>query len=128
MVKQVDGLFTCSWKYSLYDMIRGCYVSLPFYMQIHWTASFPLSPLLPQGLLYFIQFDLAPTIQSCNLMSCTISIWHGDTISSIFLYDTHLCATHMTTSSIRGVQIHIYLVSSTTDPLCQSAVVFNLYQ
>ena len=46
-------------------------------------------------------------------------------ISSILLYDTHLCATHMTTSSIRGVQIHIYLVSSTTDPLHQSTVVLK---
>ena len=33
------------------------------------------------------------------------------------LYDTHLRATHMTTSSIGGVQIPIYLVSSTTDSL-----------
>ena len=33
------------------------------------------------------------------------------------MYDTHLRATHMTTSSIGGVQIPIYLVSNTTDSL-----------
>ena len=38
-------------------------------------------------------------------------------ILPIPLNDTHLGATHMTTSSIRGVQISIYLVSSATDSL-----------
>ena len=38
-------------------------------------------------------------------------------ILSIPLYDIHLRATHTTTSSIGGVQISIYLVSSTTDSL-----------
>ena len=33
------------------------------------------------------------------------------------LYDTHLRATHTTTSSISGVQIPIYLVSNATDSL-----------
>ena len=44
------------------------------------------------------------------------------------MYDTHLRATHTTTSSTRGVQIPIYLVSSTTDSLWQSTVVLKLYQ
>ena len=33
------------------------------------------------------------------------------------LYNTHLKATDMTTGSIGGAQIHIYLVSSTTNSL-----------
>ena len=64
-----------------------------------------------------LQFDLADAISSCCLLPCTISIWHCDMILFILLYDTHLRATHTTTSSIGGVQIPIYLVSSTTDSL-----------
>ena len=37
-------------------------------------------------------------------------------------------ATTMTSTSIRGVTIPIYLVISTMDSLCQSAVVLKLYQ
>lgn len=70
------------------------------------------------GLLYFIWFDLASVIPSCHLMACMISIWCCDMISSILLYDIHLSATHMTTSSIKGVQIPISLVNSATNSLC----------
>ena len=49
-------------------------------------------------------------------------------ILPVLLYDTHLRATHTTTSSIRGAQIPIYLVSSTTDSLRRSAVILKLYQ
>ena len=44
------------------------------------------------------------------------------------VYDIHLRATTTTTVGIRGVTIHIGLVSSTTDSLRRSAVLFNLYQ
>ena len=44
------------------------------------------------------------------------------------MYDTHLRATHTTTSSIRGVQIPIYLVSDATDSLQRSVAVLKLYQ
>ena len=64
-----------------------------------------------------LQFNLADTIPSCHLTSCTISIWRRDMILPSPLYDTHLRATHTTTSSIGGVQIPIYLVSSTMDSL-----------
>ena len=44
------------------------------------------------------------------------------------VYDTHLRATHTTTSSIGGVQISIYLVNDATDSLQQSVAVLKLYQ
>ena len=44
------------------------------------------------------------------------------------MYDTHLRATYMTTSSIRGVQIPIYLVSNATDSLQRNVAVLKLYQ
>jgi hypothetical protein len=70
------------------------------------------------GLLYLLRSNLIFTIRSCRLMPCTISIWCCDMILPIPMYDTHLRATDMTTSSIGGAQIHIYLVNSTTDSLC----------
>ena len=75
-----------------------------------------------------LRYNLADAIPSYGVMSCTISIWRCNTIWPVLLYDTHLRATHTTTSSIRGVQIPIYLVSSTTDSLRWSAVVLKLYQ
>ena len=90
---------------------------LPYYTQIRRTAFFPLSPHPLTRAHVLLQFNLTDAIPSYCLLSCTISIWHCDTISSILLYDIHLRATHMTTSSIGGVQIPIYLVSSTTDSL-----------
>ena len=49
-------------------------------------------------------------------------------ILPILLYDIHLRATCTTTSSIRGVQISIYLVINTTDSLWQSIAVLKMYQ
>ena len=66
-----------------------------------------------------LRSNLAETIPSCCLLSCTIFIW---------CHDTHLRATHTTTSSIRGVQIPIYLVSDATDSLQRSVAVLKLYQ
>ena len=94
------------------------------------TSDFPF-PLLPHPHIracVLLQFNLTATILSYCLMPCTISIWCCDTILSIPMYDTYLRATYTTTSSIRGVSIPIYLVSSTTDSLWRSVVVFNLYQ
>ena len=41
------------------------------------------------------------------------------------MYDINLRATHTTIPSIRGVTIPIYLVSSATDSIRQSVVVFK---
>ena len=102
------------WYNSLFAFATGgnlLQFSFPssYYTQIHQTASFlsscPLTRacilydliLLPHALydIYLmLQFDLA-----------------------IPMYDTHLRATHTTTSSTRGVQISIYLVSSIMDSL-----------
>ena len=90
---------------------------LPYYMQICWTASFPLFSLPFIGLLYLLQFNLTFTIPTYCLVSCTISIWCCNMISPALIYDTHLRATDMTTNSIGGAQILIYLVNSTTDSL-----------
>ena len=100
--------------------------SLPYYMQTCWTAPFLYPPSSHRDNV-LLQFDLTATISSCHLTSCMISIWCCNTILSIPMYNIHLRATHTTTSSSRGVQIPIYLVSSTTDSLCRSTVVFNLY-
>ena len=89
---------------------------------------FPLLPHPHIRACVLLWFNLTATILSYCLMPCTISIWCCNTILSIPMYDTYLRATYTTTSSIRGVSIPIYLVSSTTDSLWQSIVVFNLYQ
>ena len=86
-------------------------------MQTHQTAS-SLSPLSYHRACVLLQFDLTVVISSYRLVLCTISIWCCDTILPHPVYDIHLRATDMTTSSIGGVQIHIYLVNRTTDSLC----------
>ena len=72
-------------------------------------------PLLRASVLLWS--DLTDMIPSHHLMPCMISIWQRNMILPALLYDTHLGATHTTTSSIGGVQIPIYLVSSTTESL-----------
>ena len=66
-------------------------------------------------------------IRSCGFL-CTI--WSRGSLCMIQslhldLYDIYLWATHTTILSIRGVTIPIYLVSSATDSIRQSAVVFK---
>ena len=105
-----------------------CFLSLrPTTHRYIGLSSFFSPPSFPQAPV-LLRFNLADTISSYCLMPCTISIWYCDIILPILLYDTHLRATHTTTGSIGGVQIPIYLVSSTTDSLWQSAVVLKLYQ
>ena len=77
--------------------------------------SFP-SPPSSHRASVLLRSNLAETIPSCCLLSCTIFIW---------CHDTHLRATHTTTSSIGGVQIPIYLVSSATDSIRSRVVLFK---
>ena len=76
-----------------------------------------LLPSLPHpltGLLYF--YDLILPTRSHLVTSCPVRYSSGVAIRSL-MYDTHLQATHTTTSSIGGVQIPIYLVSNAMDSL-----------
>ena len=86
-------------------------------MQIHRTALVSFLPHPSPRANVLLQSDLVDMISSCYLMPCTISIWCCDMILPELLYDMHLRATHTTTSSIRGVQIPIYLVSNAMDSL-----------
>ena len=67
-----------------------------------------------KGLLYF--YDLILLTRFHLTASCPVRYASGIVIRSL-MYDIHLRATHTTTSSIGGVQIPIYLVSSATDSL-----------
>ena len=120
---QVQSLFlffsTCTFSplHARQSVMRHiCYDSffLPYYTQIRRTASFlsPPHPLI--GLLYF--YDLILLMRSHLATSRPVRYISSVEIRST-MYDTHLRATHTTTSSIRGVQIPIYLVSNTTDSL-----------
>ena len=64
-------------------------------------------------------YTRAAVLQFHLVTTCPVQYRSGIAIQ-ISLYDTHLRATHMTTSSSRGVQIPIYLVISTTDSLQQA--------
>ena len=66
------------------------------------------------GLLY--SYDLILLMRFHLVASCHVRYESGVAIRSL-MYDTHLRATHTTTSSIGGVQITIYLVSNATDSL-----------
>ena len=77
------------------------------------------------GLLYF--YDLILLTRSYLATSCPVRYTSSVAIRST-MYDTHLRATHTTSSSIRGVQIPIYLVSDATDSLQRSVAVLKLYQ
>ena len=82
---------------------------------LHADTSDCLLSSLPHpltGPLYF--YDLIWLKRSHPVASCLVRYSSGVTIRSP-MYDTYLRATHTTTSSIGGVQIPIYLVSSATD-------------
>ena len=103
--------------------------SFPFAL-LHTDMLDCLPSFLPHPLpraYVLLQFDLMDTISSCRLVPCMISIWCCDMILLSPMYNIHLRATDMTTSSIGGDQIHIYLVSGTTDSLHPNAAVYNLY-
>ena len=92
-----------------------CYI-LPFAL-LYADTSDCLLPPLPHpltGLLYF--YDLILLMRSHLVASCPVRYASSVAIRSP-MYDTHLRATHTTTSSIGGVQIPIYLVSNATDSL-----------
>ena len=84
---------------------------------LHADTSDCLLSSLPHprtGPLYF--YDLILLTRSYLVASCPVRYPSGVVIRSL-MYDTHLRATHTTTSSIGGVQIPIYLVSDATDSL-----------
>ena len=107
-------------------MIPTCYIFLFALLYADTSDCFPSSiphPLI--GLLYF--YDPIWLTRSYLVASCLVRYSSGVVIRSL-MYDTHLRATDTTTSSIRGVQIPIYLVSNTTDSLQRSVAVLKLYQ
>ena len=76
------------------------------------SLSFLPHPLT--GPLYF--YDLILLTRSHLVASCSVRYASSVAIRPL-VYDTHLRATHTTTSSIGGVQISIYLVNDATDSL-----------
>ena len=108
----------CPWYQNHWSQ-ELCYVFFLLALLHTDTLNCPLS-FLPHPLTrayVLLRSNLADMIPSYCLMTCTISIWCCNMILLILLYNTHLGATHTSTSSIGGVQIPIYLVSSTTDSL-----------
>ena len=106
---------------------QDCYDSF-FLALLHADTSDCLLSSLPHpliGLLYF--YDLILLMRSYLATSRPVRYTSSVAIRST-MYDTHLRATHTTTSSIRGVQIPIYLVSDATDSLQRSVAVLKLYQ
>ena len=91
-----------------------CYVFFPFALPYADTSDCLLSSLLHPltGPLYF--YDLILLMRSYLATSRPVRYTSSVAIRST-MYDTYLRATHTTTSSIGGVQIPIYLVSSATD-------------
>ena len=82
---------------------------------LHADTSDCLLSSLPHpltGLLYF--YDLILLTRSHLVASFPVR-YASDVAMQSLVYDTSLRATHTITSSIGGVQIPIYLVSSATD-------------
>ena len=103
---------------------------LHFTTQTRWTASFTFS--FPS--LHWSPCTIWPsltlvydTIWSCScvrydLVFFLCTIWSD----GVLMYDINLRAMHTTILSIRGVTIPIYLVSSATDSIRRSIVLFKL--
>ena len=94
----------------------SCVTIFPFALLYADTSDCLLSSLPHPltGLLYF--YDLILLTRYDLVASCLVRYSSGVAIRSL-VYDTHLRATHTTTSSIGGVQIPIYLVNDATDSL-----------
>ena len=102
-----------------YELASDTYYGVTFlsFALLYAAASDCLLSFLPHpliGLLYF--YDLILPTRSHLVASCPVRYSSDATIRSL-LYDTHLRATHTTTSSIGEVLIPIYLVSNATDSL-----------
>ena len=110
----------------------SCYDSIGLHLLRSYVGllfSFLLcSPLIEAH----VQYDLVThmlyntILWLLRLSLCTI--WSLACGEYSFLYDINLRATTTTILSIRGVTIPINLVSSATDSIRQSVVLFNLYQ
>ena len=110
------------------DLKRGVMSRFFLLALLHADTSDCLLSPLPHpfiGLLYF--YDLIWPTRSRLVASRLVRYSSGVVIRSL-MYDTYLRATHTTTSSIRGVQIPIYLVNDATDSLQRSVAVLKLYQ
>ena len=91
--------------------------------QICWTAPFLFFPLpsIKAHVWYNLMFSaLYDTIS--NLV-CLFLVWYD--LAFMLMYDINLRAATATIPSIRGVTIPIYLVSSTTDSIRWSVVLFK---
>ena len=110
------------------DLKRGVMLRFFLLALLHADTSDCLLSPLPHpliGLLYF--YDPIWLTRFHLVASCLVRYISDVGIRSL-VYDTYLRATHTTTSSIRGVQIPIYLVSDATDSLQRSVAVLKLYQ
>ena len=116
---------------------------------LHRYVGLPLLPISPIPLCYVFIWPYYTDMLDCSFSFLThpfiwplSAIWsclYNTDLAVQFIscvwYDLTAClvqypslrATTMTTTSIRGVQIPIYLVIRTTDSLHRSAVVFNVY-
>ena len=96
-----------------------CYIFFPFALPYADTSDCLLSslphPHTKGSCTFTIQSRWYNSILSPHALYDTYLMVQYDLVFP--LYDTHLQATHTTTSSIGGVQIPIYLVSNTTDSL-----------
>ena len=101
--------------FAIVSIILGCYV-FPSALLYADTSDCLLSSLPHPftGPLYF--YDLILLTRSHLVASCLVRYTSSVAMRSP-MYDTHLRATHTTTSGIGGVQIPIYLVSDATDSL-----------
>ena len=89
-------------------MLRSDFTHLRRYIGLHrfFLSNVPSSKPMYDTIsrLFHVRYDLASL--SCTIRSCVS-----------FVYNINLGATATTILSIRGVQIPIYLVTSTTDSL-----------
>ena len=101
---------------------RGVMLRLDFtHTQIPWTAPLLFSPPHTEAR---VRYDLMSLSLYDMISRCSLPVRHAPaplscTIRShvLFVYDINLGATTTTILGIRGVQIPIYLVTSTTDSL-----------
>ena len=101
-------------------------VGLHFITQTRWTASLIfLSSPPPKPMYDMILPDSRLVPMYDTILPDSRLVPMCDTILSRFLYDINLGAMHTTILGIRGVTISIYLVSSATDSIRWSVVLFK---
>ena len=104
LIITLHGFFPYKLPLYLCYLLESSYVFLSLCPTTHGyigLPSFP-SPILSQGPVYLYDLILLPRA----MYDIYLSLWFD---LAVPMYDTHLGATHMTTHSIRGVQIPICL-------------------